>query len=132
MWSAAHDQAGKARLIAADAPRSGAFLNARPCSSLGTRLDNAALRIVVALRLGAPVCLPHVCVCGMAVDSSGRHGLSGRKSAGRLSRHNAVNDSIKRALMSADVPSRLQPKSLAQHDDRRPNGLSLMPWSYGR
>jgi len=130
--SAAPDQAGKARLIAAAAPHSGAFLNVYPCSSLGTRLDNSSLRIVVALRLGAPVCLPHVCVCGMAVDSSGRHGLSRRKSAGRLSRHNAVNDLIKRALMSADVPSRLEPKSLAQHDDRRPDGLSLMPWSNGR
>jgi len=35
---AAPDQAGKARLIAAAAPHSGAFLHARPCSSLGTRV----------------------------------------------------------------------------------------------
>lgn len=130
--SAASDQAGKARLIAAAAPHSGAFLHARPCASLGTRLDNSSLRIVVALRLGAPVCLPHVCVCGENVDSSGRHGLSCRKSAGRLSRHSAVNDLIKRALMSAEVPSRLEPKALMQHDDRRPDGLSLVPWSNGR
>jgi len=130
--SAAHDQAGKARLIAAAAPHSGAFLHARPCSSLGTRLDNSSLRIVVALRLGATVCLPHVCICGADVDSSGRHGLSCRRSAGRLSRHSAVNELIKRALMSAEIPSRLEPKSLAQHDDRRPDGLSLVPWSNGR
>ena len=130
--SAAPDQTGRARLIAAAAPHSGAFLHARPCSSLGTRLDNSSLRIVVALRLGAPICLPHVCVCGASVDSMGRHGLSCRKSAGRLSRHSAVNDLIKRALMSAEIPSRLEPKSLSQHDNRRPDGLSLIPWSNGK
>ena len=60
--SAALDQRDKARLIAAAAPHSRAFLHARPCSSLGTRLDNSSLRIAIALRIGAPVCLPHVCV----------------------------------------------------------------------
>jgi len=130
--SAAPNQTEKARLIAAAAPHSGAFLHARPCSALGTRLDNTSLRIVIALRLGAPVCLPHTCICGAQVDCSGRHGLSCRKSAGRLSRHSSVNDLIKRALMSAEIPSRLEPRSLTQHDDRRPDGLSLTPWAYGR
>ena len=130
--SAAPDSAGKARLIAAAAPHSGAFLHARPCAALGTRLEPSSLRIVVALRLGAPVCLPHVCVCGAPVDSTGRHGLSCSKSAGRLSRHSAVNDLIKRALMSAEVPSRLEPRSLGQHDNKRPDGLSLVPWKNGR
>ena len=132
VMSAATDQVGKARLIAAAAPHSGAFLHARTCAALGTRLDGTSLRIVVALRLGAPVCLPHVCICGAAVDSTGRHGLSCRKSAGRLSRHSAVNDLIKRALLSAEVPSRLEPRSLTQYDDRRPDGLSLTPWSGGK
>lgn len=130
--SAAPDLASKARLIAAAAPHSGAFLNARPCSSLGTRLDNSSLRIAVALRLGAPVCAPHICVCGSPVDSTGRHGLSCRKSAGRLSRHGAVNDLIKRALTSAEVPCRLEPSSLSRDDDKRPDGMSLSPWSNGR
>jgi len=130
--SAAPDQAGKARLIAAAAPHSGAFLHARPCGPLGTRLDNSSLRIAVALRLGAPVCLPHTCVCGAVVDSTGRHGLSCRKSIGRLSRHSAVNDLLKRALQSAEIPSRLEPRSLVRQDDKRPDGLTLVPWSNGR
>lgn len=130
--SAAHDQADKARLIAAAAPHSGAFLHVRPCSSLGTRLDNSSLRIAIALRLGASVCAPHVCVCGASVDSSGRHGLSCRKSAGRLSRHSAVNDLIKRALTSAEIPCRLEPPSLIRDDGKRPDGLSLTPWLNGR
>ena len=132
MSAAAPDQGGKAHLIAATAPHSGAFLHARPCASLGTRLDNSSLRIAVALRLGAPVCLPHTCICGAPVDNTGRHGLSCRKSAGRLSRHSAVNELIKRALMSAEIPSRLEPTSLAQHNDRRPDGMSLTPWTRGR
>ena len=118
--SAALDQTDKARLIAAAAPHSGAFLHARPCSSLGTRLDNSSLRIAIALRLGAPVCLPHVCVCGATVDSTGRHGLSCRKSAGRLSRHSAVNELIKRALMSAENPSQLEPTSFVRMNGRGP------------
>jgi hypothetical protein len=130
--SAAPDQASKARLIAAAAPHSGAFLSVRPCSSLGTRLDNSSLRIAVALRLGAPVCLPHTCICGAAVDSTGRHGLSCRRSSGRVSRHSAVNDLIKRALQSAEIPSRLEPRSLVRQDDKRPDGLTLVPWSSGR
>lgn len=129
---AAHDQASKARLIAVSAPHSGAFLNARPCASLGTRLDNSSLRIAIALRLGAPVCLPHTCLCGISVDNYGRHGLCCRKSAGRLARHSAVNDLIKRALNSAEIPSRLEPLSLSRGDDKRPDGMSLTPWSRGK
>jgi hypothetical protein len=51
--SAAPNQAGIARLIAAAAPHAGAFLNALPCSSVGTRLDDSSLCIAIALRLAA-------------------------------------------------------------------------------
>ena len=116
MMFAAPTQAGLARLLAAASPHAGAFLQALPCSSVGTRLDDSSLRIAVALRLGAPVCVPHTCVCGEAVDSSGTHGLSCRQSAGRHARHSAVNDLIKRALASADVPARLEPSTLSRAD----------------
>ena len=53
--SAAPNQVGISRLIAAAAPYSGAFLQALPCSAVGTRIDDVTLRIAVALRLGAPV-----------------------------------------------------------------------------
>jgi len=111
--SAAQNQAVRARLIAVAAPHSGDFLNAiLRCSSVGTRLDDTSLPIAVSLRLSATICAPHTCICGMQVDSSGVHGLAGRKSAGRHMRHNAVNDLIKRALASANVPSVLEPSSL--------------------
>ena len=74
--SAAQSQAGRARLIAAAAPHSGDFLTAVPYSSVGNRLDDSSLRIAIALRLGAPVCAPHECICGELTDELGVHGLS--------------------------------------------------------
>ena len=50
------------------------------------------------------------------------------KSAGRVSRHDALNETIGRALVSANVPARLDPKRMLEADRRRPDGLSLVPW----
>jgi hypothetical protein len=132
VWSAATNQTSIARLTAAAAPYSGAFLQALPSSTVGTRLDDTALRIAIAVRLGAPVCAPHACVCGENVDASGIHGLSCRKSAGRHLRHSALNDLVKRALATAEVPSRLEPTSLFRSDGKRPDGMTLMPWKRGQ
>jgi hypothetical protein len=132
VMSAAQNQAGRARLNAAAAPHSGDFLHAVPCSSVGTRLDDTSLRIAVSLHLCANMCAPHTCVCGQQVDSSVVHGLACRRSAGRHVRHNAVNDLIKRALASANVPSMLEPNSLSRDDGKRPDGLTVLPWANGR
>ena len=58
--------------------------------------------------------------------------MSCRSSAGRFTRHAAANDVIRRALSSADVPSVLEPSGLSRQDGRRPDGLTLIPWSQGR
>ena len=47
-------------------------------------------------------------------------------------RHNAVNDLIKRALASAGIPAILEPNSLSRSDGKRPDGLTVLPWSNGR
>ena len=47
------NQVDKARLLAASAPNSGAWLQAIPLPDLGLHLDNEAVRVSVALRLGA-------------------------------------------------------------------------------
>ena len=70
--------------------------------------------------------------CGEQVTSIGIHGLSCRSSAGRFPRHLAANDIIKRALSSANVPSVLEPAGLSRRDGRRPDGLTLIPWSQGK
>ena len=60
--------------------------------------------------------------------------MSCRKSAGRHFRHNAVNDLIKRALAmaSAETPAILEPASLSRSDGKRPDGLSIVPWTRER
>jgi len=99
---------------------------------MGTRLDDVSLRVAVALRPGAPMCASHTCICGERVDSSAIRGLACRQSAGRHIRHNAVNDLLKRALASANIPALLKPSSLSRDDGKRPDGLTVMPWSNGR
>ena len=102
----------------AAAPFSGAFQHARPCSSLGTRLGDSSLRIAVALCLGAPVCSPHDCVCGEKVDSLGSYGLSCRKSADGSLCQKSIYHLIKRALASAEIPSRLEPSYISRTNGR--------------
>ena len=104
--SATHNQVDLARLIVVAAPHSGAFLQAIPMSMIGTRLDETSFRIAVAIRLGAPVCTSHQCICGAPIEGTGLHGLSCRKSSSRIARHSAINGLIKTALSAAEVPSR--------------------------
>jgi hypothetical protein len=121
-----------ARLLASRSPGSGVWLNAIPCASLGLHLDDSALRVAVGLRLGAPVVLEHQCTCGTTVSKLGHHGLSCKRSAGRHLRHNLLNDTILRALLSANVQSIREPPGLARSDAKRPDGATLVPWSSGR
>ena len=132
LLTTAPNQVANARLTAVSAPHAGAFLHVIPIAACGTRLDDQSLRIAIALRLGAPVCAEHRCICGSVVDASGTHGLSCHKSAGRLARHNAINQLIHRALLTAQIPSRLEPVNLCHGDDKRPDGVSTMPWSRGK
>ena len=104
----------KARLLACAAKNSGAWLHALPAAPLGNLLNDNALRISVGLRLGARLYLPHPCRCGAVVDELGHHGLSCLRSAGRVSRHDTLNETIRRALVSANVPAKLEPTE----DDR--------------
>jgi hypothetical protein len=122
----------KSRLLGVGGKEAGAWLHAIPSPALGTLLDNDSFRVAVALRIGASVCIPHTCICGFEVDDSGTHGLSCRFSAGRRSRHAAINDIIKRALVSAGVPAILEPPGTSREDGKRPDGLTLVPWERGK
>ena len=126
------NQFDRARLLSAATTESGAWLQALPAASLGTLLDNSTVRIAIALRVGADVCSEHLCKCGALADSKGYHSLTCRFSAGRHPRHTALNDIVKRALQSAGVPALLEPHGVDRGDGKRPDGMTLFPFSMGR
>lgn len=128
----ASDAAGKARLLASHSPSSGSWLRALPSSALGLRLSNEEVRISVGLRIGAELASPHSCVCGTLVATNGHHGLSCRRSAGRHVRHRLANDVIARAFRAAEVPVDVEPPGLLRNDGKRPDGVTVIPWSSGR
>ena len=132
LWNSTLDQLSLARLNAVAAQHSGDWLHALPIASCGLRLDDEAVRVAVGLRLGVNLCIPHSCPCGQQVDATGLHGLSCRLAAGRMARHQALNDIVWRSLSSAGVPSTKEPVGLSRSDGKRPDGLTLIPWSKGK
>ena len=58
--------------------------------------------------------------------------LSCRFSAGRLLRHSALNHIIKRALSSAGFNVVLEPVGLDGGDGKRPDGITVFPFSRGK
>ena len=133
LLESAPDGITRARLLAMSAKESGAWLHALPISSLGLRMDDNTVRIAVGLRLGSTLCRPHDCQhCGAEVDHRATHGLSCKNSEGRHYRHGAINDIIHRALITASVPSRLEPSGLARTDGKRPDGVTMIPWQNGK
>lgn len=121
-----------ARFKALQCSESNAWLNALPSKNVGTSLDNNTFKICMALRLGAPICRPHICSCGTFVNEFGTHGLSCQKSAGRHSRHSELNRILCQALTSICFPSTLEPPGLFRNDGKRPDGLTLVPWFRGQ
>ena len=71
-------------------------------------------------------------MCGKDVTEDGWHGLSCLKSAGRFSRHSNLNALIKKSLSSTHIPSVLEPRNLYRTDQKRPDGLTLVPWTDGK
>ena len=132
LLSTASDARSRACLLAVSTEESGAWLKVPPISSLGLRMDDESLRIAIGLRLGCQLSLPHVCAhCGQDIDQYATHGLSCRWSQERHSRHGKINDIIHRSLVSAKVPSRLEPAGLRGSDGKRPDGMTIIPWSRG-
>ena len=126
------NQVNRARLLAAVAPHSGAWLSAVPVECLGLLLPDDAVRIGVALRLGTSIQQPHRCRCGTTTDAYGYHSLSCPRNPGRQPRHTALNDLIYRALAAAGLSAILEPRGLDRGDGRRPDGVTVFPFRRGR
>jgi hypothetical protein len=122
------DDFSRARLLAASAPHSGAWLNAPPLSVVGLRINSETIRIVAGLRRRFSLCSPHVCSCGAQVDSSGPHRLPGHRSAGRHQLHSQVNDIICLAIIRAGVSAHREPTGTVASSAMRPDGVGLIPW----
>ena len=71
-------------------------------------------------------------MCGKDVTEDGWHGLSCLKSAGRFSRHSNLNAPMKQSVSSTLFPSVLEPRHLYRSDQKRPDGLALVPWAVGK
>ena len=119
-------------VLAATATHSGDWLQAAPIASVGLKLSDEAVRVVVAHRLGCRACEPHTCACGKNVDARGLHGLSCRRSAPRQQRHSHLNDIVWRAIKRAQMPAVKEPISLMRDDNKRPDGTTLLPWARGK
>ena len=127
------NQVDRARILGAATSESSAWLRALPSASLGTHLDNETVRVAVALRVGADVYSGfHSCKCGTLADTKGHHVLTCRFSAGRIPRHTALNDIVRRALLAAGVPALLEPRGIDRGDGKRPDGMTIYPFSHGR
>ena len=95
-------------------------------------MDDEAIRVAVGLRLGLNICAPHTFPCGANVYARGLHGLACKRSAGRSTRHQQLNDLIWRALKRVDIPSTKEPTGLLRGDGKRPDGLTLVHWQEGK
>jgi hypothetical protein len=122
----------RARLLAAGAAHSGAWLSAMPISACGLRLSDEAVRVAVGLRLGTELGQVHGCQCGATVDTRGTHAFSCGHNPGRAQRHHYINDLIWRSLTRAGIPSVKEPHGLTRSDGKRPDGLTSIPWREGR
>ena len=125
----AHSEVDLIRLAHATQKESGVWLNALPSECIGTLMSDRDFVLAVSLRLGLPVTERQICVCGSLVGSDGRHFLSCKLcTTGREVRHNAVNDLLDRALRSASIPNRREPRHMASATETRPDGMTLQPW----
>jgi len=118
----------QASFRAAAASYSGDWLHALPITSCGLRLDDESVRVAVGLWLGCNVCVPHACVCGTQVDAC----AICKWAPGQIARHQALNDIVARAFVSAGVPVTKEPVGLARQDGKRPDGLTLISWQHSK
>lgn len=120
------NQAGCARRLATASPHSNDFMHGRRFLFVSwneARL-HFALGFAASLGLGATSCAPHTCI-----DSSGVHGLACRKFT---SRHVPLTPlTIKRALASVYVSSKLKPNSRSRDDGKQTYGVNLLLWVNG-
>jgi len=120
------DATQNAQFLGGSASHNGDWLLALPVASCRLKLDDAAVRVAVALCLGLNLGAPHSCHGGATVDALGQHSLV-CKQAASIARHQHLNDLVTRALVSADVSATKEPVGLIRRDGKRPDGMAQIP-----
>ena len=59
------------------------------------------------------------------MDTFGTHPLSCRFSVGRIPRHSAISDVVRRGISAAGIPSMLEPSCLDRGDGKRSDGITF-------
>ena len=128
LLSSAVDDTERARLRASLTASSGAWLQAFPILSVGLRMDDdVVIRLAVGLRLGANLCEPHTVSLWMPVARTGWPGSEVQDSPPpRPAQRRRV------ACDAASPGAVLKGAGLSRSDGKRPDGVSLIPWSRGR
>ena len=65
------------------------------------------------------------------MDTCGLHAFVCKMAPSQITRHHSLNDIISRAFASAKIPVTKEPSSLFRSDDKRPDGLTQIPWHKG-
>ena len=95
-------------------------------------MSDEQLRIAVSYRLGATICSSNTCWCGAKVEADGSHAFVCLRSRSCHARHHLGNEIIHKSLQSALIPAELEPAGMFRDDNKRPDGVTLMPWRLGR
>ena len=66
------------------------------------------------------------------MDTFGTHPLLCRFNAGRIPRHSALSNVVRRGLSAAGILSMLEQSGLDRGDGKRPEGITMYPYSRGR
>ena len=116
---------------AASRPESGAWLNSVPNNRVGIFIDNDTPH-----RRRYPRRTLHLFSSSIQMrddcDVFGMHPLSFRFSVGRIPHHSALNDIVRHGLSAAGIPSMHKPLGLSCGDGKRPDGITVCPYSRGR
>jgi len=63
------------------------------------------------------------------MDACGVHSFVCERAPGKTTRHHTLNDLIARAFSSSGLPVTKEPSGLLKSEGKRPDGLTLVPWS---
>ncbi|KAI8426107.1 hypothetical protein MSG28_005066 [Choristoneura fumiferana] len=117
--------AGRARLLAAGTREACYWLHALPSRNMGTQYPAT----VGMPTPRGPGLRPTSVSLRKRRGPAWHHGLSCQRSAGRFSRHAALNDIIRRALATVNVPAILEPTGISRNDGRRSVGRPPSRWT---